>query len=375
MTTQIAIIGSGFAALTAARRLRSRMKDAHIMLISPRPEFVFLPSLIWIPTGLRRPEELRFPLQKFMRRHRLEHRAATVTGLSEGGRVVHTDQGDIRNDGLIIGCGGRFIRKLPGIEHTLTICEGIEAAERIRDRLATLTEGVIACGFAGNPKDPSAMRGGPMFELLFGIDTWLRRQKRRDRVRLVFFSPAPRPGQRLGEKAVEGLLAEMRKRNIDTHLGHKMKGFEEKKVLTEGGEIDADLILFMPGMTGPAWAADTELPLSEGGFIQADAHCHVPGFEKVYVAGDAGSYPGPDWMPKQAHMADLQAEAAADNLAAEFAGGRPEATFRPELACIVDTLDRGILVYRTPERNLMFPSPLFHWSKRAFERFYTRRYR
>ena len=39
-----------------------------------------------------------------------------------------------------------------------------------------MTGGTIAFGFAGNPKEPSAMRGGPMFELLFGLDTWLRKQ-------------------------------------------------------------------------------------------------------------------------------------------------------------------------------------------------------
>ena len=31
------------------------------------------------------------------------------------------------------------------------------------------------------------------------------------------------------------LLAEMKRRNIDTHLGHKLKAFEADKVVTEGG--------------------------------------------------------------------------------------------------------------------------------------------
>jgi len=71
----------------------------------------------------------------------------------------------------------------------------------------------------------------------------------------------------------------------------------------------------MPGMTGPAWIQDTPLPKSAGGFIKANAMARVEGMEMVYVAGDAGSFPGPDWMPKQAHMADLQAKAAAKNIA------------------------------------------------------------
>jgi sulfide:quinone oxidoreductase len=66
-------------------------------------------------------------------------------------------------------------------------------AEKIRDRLAAMDSGAIAAGFAGNPNEPSAMRGGPMFEFLFGIDRQLIRERRRDRFKLVFFSPAKEP--------------------------------------------------------------------------------------------------------------------------------------------------------------------------------------
>jgi len=41
------------------------------------------------------------------------------------------------------------------------------------------------------------------------------------------------------------------------------------------------------------------------------------------IAGDAGSFPGPDWQPKQAHMADLQAVTAAKNLVRKLNGGQP----------------------------------------------------
>ncbi len=144
------------------------------------------------------------------------------------------------------------------------------------------------------------------------------------------------------------LLGEMARRGIRTHLGHKLQRFEADKVVTEGGEFAADLILFMPGMTGNAWFDATDLPRSPGGLLQADAHCRMPGCERVYVVGDSGSFPGPDWMPKQAHMADLQAAAAADNLLGDLKGAPANATFKVELICIVDAIDHGTLVYRTP---------------------------
>ena len=106
---------------------------------------------------------------------------------------------------------------------------------------------------------------GPMFEFLFGIDRQLRLEKRRDRFKLVFFTPAENPGQRLGPKAVTGLVSEMKKRDIETHLGNKMVKFTSTGVETEGGQFNADLILFMPGMTGNQWFDNTSLPRSPGG--------------------------------------------------------------------------------------------------------------
>jgi sulfide:quinone oxidoreductase len=373
---RITIVGSGFAGLTAVQSIRRTAPDAEITLVSPKAEFIFYPGLIWIPCGIRNGADLRIDLRRFFERMRVRHLAAEATGLSADGRTLETTAGPVENDGLLIGSGGRFIKKLPGIEHAITPCEGIAAAEAIRDRVKAMDGGSIAMGFAGNPNEPSSMRGGPIFEFIFGMDSQLRKEGRRDRFKLTFFTPAERPGNRLGPKAVDGILAEMKRRGIETHLGHKLKSFSETKVTTEGGEFDADLILFMPGMTGNAWFDNTALPRSPGGLLQADAHCRVPGYERVYVAGDSGSFPGPDWMPKQAHMADLQARAAVKNLLGELQGRTPSETFKVELVCIVDANDTGMLVARTEKNNWVLPSSrLFHWMKLGFEWWYLRPYR
>lgn len=372
----ITVLGAGFAGLSTVRELRRRDPRVEITLVAPRAELHYLPGIIWIPSGLRTRADLVVPLGNFLRRMNVAFHAAEVTGLADGGRTVHTSDGEVANDALVIATGGRFIKKLPGIEHAITPCEGIAAAERIRDRLHEMQGGTIAVGFAGNPNEPTAVRGGPMFEFMFGIDRQLRREGRRERFEMVFFNPSTEPGNRLGQKAVKHLLAEMARRGIRTHLGHKLVRLEADKVVTEGGEFAADLILFMPGMTGNAWFDATELPRSPGGLLQADAHCRVPGFERVYVVGDSGSFPGPDWMPKQAHMADLQAAAAAENLLGDLRGRPAQATFKVELICIVDALDQGTLIWRTPERNwLLPPTRLFHWAKRGFEWSYLRQYR
>ena len=63
------------------------------------------------------------------------------------------------------------------------------------------------------------MRGGPVFEFLFGIASHLRAQAPRERFKLVFFTPGEQPGQRLGPKAAEGIRRELAKRGLP-HLVH-----------------------------------------------------------------------------------------------------------------------------------------------------------
>jgi sulfide:quinone oxidoreductase len=374
---EITIIGAGFAALTAVRTLRKHNKTVAITLISPKAELVYLPSLIWVPSNKVKQKDILIPLDNFFKKHKVKYIASKVIGLKDKGRqVIIEDNSTINNDFLIIASGGKFIKKLPGIEHSITPCEGLSAAENIRDALKNMQSGNIAIGFSGNPKEPSAMRGGPMFEFLFGIDTQLKQENRRDKFNLTFFTPAPKPGARLGEKAVKGLLSEMKKRNIKTHLGSKIKGFEADKVVTEAGEIKADLILFMPGMTGNTWFDNTELMRSEGGLLKADKFCQVENATNVFVAGDSGSFPGPEWMPKQAHMADLQGEAAAKNILELIANKEVKHTYAVELICIVDSLNKGIFIKRTLKGSLILPNlKAFHLLKQVFAWWYLRKYR
>ncbi|HFC04881.1 MAG TPA: NAD(P)/FAD-dependent oxidoreductase, partial [Rhizobiales bacterium] len=206
MPNKITIIGTGFAGLAAAEKYRKLDADAEITIIGKQPEFVYLPSLIWVPSGKRKGQDIVVPLSNYFARRNMKFHLGAATGIENNGRTVLTENGKVDNDGLIIACGGRFIKKLPGIEHAITPCEGVKSAEAIRDRLAALKPGsTVAVGFSGNPKEPAAMRGGPMFEFLFGIDQQLRHEGRRNDIKMIFFCPAPKPGIRLGEKAVDKL--------------------------------------------------------------------------------------------------------------------------------------------------------------------------
>jgi len=362
--TRIVIIGSGFAGCTAIRTLRNKGYRDEITLISPQPELFYFPSLIWVANGQRQESDLRIDLNNFITRYKVNYVCGSVTGIDTNNKQLMTSNEKVDYDYVIIASGGRYIQKLPGIENAHIACSGWQATKSWTDKLAAMDGGKLAFGFASNPKEPSAMRGGPVFEFMFGTDTLLKQQDKRDKFELHFFSPAPRPGARMGEKAVDRLLGEMARRNIHTHLGSKMKAIEASSVSTENETFDSDLTLFIPGMTGPAWATESGLTLSEGGFFKANEHCRVE-----------GSFPGPDWKPKQAHMADLQAEAAAKNILNRIKAVDDEYTFKTELMCIIDSNTTGTMVYRDPRRTLQLKGKPFHWAKSLFEWNYLRPYR
>src|SRR3569623_1044376 len=158
----IVILGSGFAALTAVRELRLRDREVRITLVAPRATLTYYPSLIWVPSGMRRGADLDIDVSGFLAKHDVAFHAGRVTGLADGGRTVLTASGPLANAALLIASGGRFLTALPGIAHAQTICEGASAAAAIRERLTDMTDGTIAFGFGTNPKEQGARRGGPV---------------------------------------------------------------------------------------------------------------------------------------------------------------------------------------------------------------------
>ena len=63
-TARITVAGAGFAAITGVRELRKQLPDAEITLVAPKPEFIYLPSLIWVPYGMRKGDDLRYKIKE-----------------------------------------------------------------------------------------------------------------------------------------------------------------------------------------------------------------------------------------------------------------------------------------------------------------------
>ena len=176
---KVLVLGGGFAGVEAAIYLRK--KDLDVTLVSDRDYFYIYPTSIWIPTGESTREDVSVPLEDLAKAHGFEVIVDSVKKIEAKSKSVTLASGRLLDtyDYLVVALGQDKIQS-QGMEHTLSICGKPEEASEIHERLEALISkgsGKIAMGFGGNPKDPSAVRGGPAFEVLFNVDTMLDKLK------------------------------------------------------------------------------------------------------------------------------------------------------------------------------------------------------
>ena len=368
------VLGGGFAGLEAAIQLRRRGLD--VTLVSNRPFLFVYPTSIWVVTGEKPFEEVCLDLGDLARRHGFRFVEGVVEAVSGAGRGATVNGEKLAADHLVVAFGGERL-KPQGVEHTHTIGGDPQAAVRARDALAALLargRGRVAMGFGGNPRDTSAVRGGPVFELMFNVDTLLRRRGLREAFELTFYAPMPSPGERMGKKAVGALQGMLGKLGVGTRFGKKITAFERDGVRFEdGSKLEADLTIFLPAGDGHPVVKGSDLPRNEAGFVTVDEGCAVPGLPGVWAIGDAAALQGPDWRAKQGHVAEVMARVAAANVAAMEAGRPERESYLPHLGitCLLDTGNGAAYVHRDDVKEQLVPLPVVgHWMKQAWGAYY-----
>lgn len=368
------VIGGGFAGVEAATAL-AKSGRFDVTLVSDRDYLYLFPISVWVPVRGIPFRRAQVSLRRIARKRGFRLVVDTVQEIRSAENLVRGAADVYGYEYLVVATGAGKL-KPQGVEHTLSICGNPQSGLAIRDRLDALVAkggGSIAVGFGGNPKDRSAVRGGPAFELLFNIHLLLKRAKLRDRVALTFFAPMAEPGERMGPQALSMLDAMLTRDGIPKRVGTPIAGFDERGVaFADGSRLDADLVLFIPGAAGHDLMRSSDLPLNEAGFVRIDDHGLVEGTSNVYAAGDAAALEGPDWRAKQGHTAEVMARNAAFNIIAAEAGRSERKGYQAHLSivCLMDTGDGAALVYRGRTHNIVLPLPIVgHWMKHAWGRY------
>ena len=335
----ILVLGGGFGGLEAAFYLRMKLEDrANITLISDRDYFLFKPNTIYIPFGLD-PEKLKVGLERPTRRKKIAFIEDRVRQVDPDAKKVSALGRDLAYDYLVVATGADMRpEEVPGLkEYAETIWT---PREMLKLRLAFYE--LLEEAREGHHRRvlflvaPNNKCAGPLYELVFMLDTWLRRKKVRANVDLTWSTYEQTYIQAFGPRLHGVVTGEFERRVIAGHTGYVAERVEENEVRYGNGEIlPYDLLVaFSPYI---AQVAHPTLPGDDRGFIETKLGSRqVVGHPDIYAVGDAGNFP-----VKQAFLAFLQADAAAEHLSARILGAEPELTFQPTSMCVMEQFDKA----------------------------------
>jgi sulfide:quinone oxidoreductase len=370
------ILGGGFAGLEAAIKLRK--KGYQVTLISDRDYLFIYPISIWIPVKGISFEDSKLPLSDLQKKHGFKLIIDSVKSIDSENKKVILQNGEQSYDFLFIALGMHKVN-MKGAENTLSICGNPDQAVRIGEELEKLVrngKGKISVGFGGNPKDTkgSAVRGGPAFELLFNISTYLKKKGLSDSFELNFFAPMAEPGKKMGEKALASLGKFFTHYGIKQYVGKKITGFTKNEILFEdGNKLESDLIVFIAGGSGHTVLKDSGLPLSDAGFVKTLPSCQVENHPDIYAIGDSAELLGPQWAAKQGHMAEIMADVAAYNAHQHIIGSGKTKSYvdKINIICIMDSGDGAAYISRDTKKENMIMLPIVgHWLKKGWGFYY-----
>ena len=333
----ILVLGGGFGGLEAAFYLRWRLRErADLTLISDRHRFLFKPNTIYIPFRLD-PEKLTISLDHPTRRKGITFVQAQAREIDPVAKRVRTEERDFSYDYLVVATGATMRpQEVPGlVEHAETIWTP-QAMLSLRAAFARL----LADARSGARRrvlflvPPNNKCAGPLYEMVFMLDTWLHRNQGRSAVDITWSTYEASFIQAFGPRLHDVVVGEFARRGITGHPNYAVDRIERGEVRYQNGKtLPYDLLVSFPPYI--AATAFPGLPQDERGFLQTDPTTRqVLKHREIYAVGDAGDFP-----VKQAFLAFLQADTAAERIAAEVLGGRARAVFDPVSMCVMEQFD------------------------------------
>ena len=93
---KVLVLGGNFGGLTAAITVKHELHgDVDVTVVSSSDEFLFTPSLIWVPFGKRTRADITFKLAPTFEDHQVEFVHAEATAIDPEARRVETTAGQV----------------------------------------------------------------------------------------------------------------------------------------------------------------------------------------------------------------------------------------------------------------------------------------
>ncbi|MEZ5339656.1 MAG: FAD-dependent oxidoreductase [bacterium] len=394
MQKRIVIIGSNFAGYTAAMKLQEELKGEHaITVISKSPDFLFMPSLIWVPFGLREREQITIPLEPLYEKKGIRFVLETVDRIDLAQRTVHTEKGFYGYDYLVIATGPELAYDaIPGLGPIDGYTQSIfswEHAERTQQAFEELLRdpGPVVIGAV-----QGASCFGAAYEFLFNTAHQLKKHKLLDKAPLTYVTAEPFlahfgiGGFGNGTKMTDWFFRNL---HITAELDAEFQEITpDEMLLTDGRRIPYKFAMLAPSFRGVKPVRELTEITNKGGFVKVGRDYATEQYPEVYAAGVAVAMDPPDvtkvpcGVPKTGYLSEEMAKVVAHNIVADITGGK-KMELPPQYIdakCVLDAGNTGIIMladhFLEPRQHAwLIPGPEAHWAKLAFEKYFMTTHR
>jgi sulfide:quinone oxidoreductase len=393
---KIVVLGSNFGGATAALELSRKLKkEAEVTVISPNPNFTFIPSMIWVPFGRRKLEDISFPIRPQMEKSGIRFIQDSALKVDPGKNEVTTENnGSIPYDYLVISTGIQMdFNIVENLDPSLGYIENIvipKYGERAFKRFNELVNdpGPVVVGAT---QGASCM--GAAYEYLFNMDKELRRKKIRDKVDLTWFTPEPFLGH-FGIGGITGgqsmLEAFMKMYNIKWYTNASIEKIEKDKILLKDGTVlPYKMAMIMPPFIGSEAMKHSKELVDEKGFVVCnEGYQHVT-YKNVYGVGLAVEVKAPFkcvvpfGVPKTGFPTEVSAKIAVENIVNEIRGKsefKKREWGRIPGVCVMDAGHKEVIIlsdhlFRPRKFAIMIPNIFNDWTKLFIEKYFLFKFR
>lgn len=305
---RVVIVGAGFGGMSAAKKLAGK-DDVDVILIDKRNHHLFQPLLYQVATADLSPAEIAWPIRSIFSRYpNVSVFMGEVTGLDLPGRRIIAGDRDLSYDYLVIATGA--VTSYFGNDHWAMVAPGLKNITEATDIRKSL---LLAFERAENSEDPEERRrllnfvvvgGGPTGVEMAGAIAELakqalshdfRRIDPRD-ARIILAEGGPRLLGAFPEDLSEYTRKSLEKIGVEVRVNQQVSDITAMGAQIGDEFIPSANVIWGAGVRVDHLADWTGRECDRGGRVMVNTDLSVPGYEDVFVIGDAAHVPWRDGM-------------------------------------------------------------------------------
>ena len=368
---KIVILGSNFAGIDVALRLRKKAKDAEITVVDRKNGTQFYPSMYELVTGKKNIEELEISLEPLYAKKNIAFINEEIISINPEKKQVQTTTRTLNYDILVntLGAVGNYYN-IPGAQEFSHPFKNIEDTLDIKEKLEKIT-------LAGDKTYDIVIAGSGLtgIEVVFEIREYFNETKKNASLSIIEACDDICPWTNIETRYFIKKL--MEKEKITVKTGFPIKEVTKDAITSaKGDKLNFNMLIWCAGLKTNPINEKSGIESDNQG-IKVDDYLRSIKYAEIFACGDAASkrLDNNIPLPKTAHSALITSRCAADNIVKTLKG-KPLKKFSPgrHMPIFIDLGDYGaVMMYK--KHIYTRPGFLYHFMKNLIEAYwlYTRR--